>query len=125
MLTLKMKGDFSKTNKYFDRMLEIIKMGALDKYGKEGVEALSKATPKDSGKTANSWYYEIIHKDGQSSIVWHNSNINDGVNIAVIIQYGHGTGTGAFVQGVDYINPTMKRTFDDIARRTWEEVKNA
>lgn len=125
MLTFKSKGDFSKTNKFFERMLEIIDLSVFDEYGKRGVEALQASTPIDSGKTASSWSYEIVHKKGRVSVIWNNSNINNGVNIAIILQYGHGTRSGAYVQGVDYINPALKPVFDEMSNKMWEEVKTA
>lgn len=94
----------------------------LDKYGKQGVSALSSATPVDSGLTANSWRYEIETKGDQTTIYWSNSNINKGVNIAVILQYGHGTRNGGYVVGRDYINPAMRPIFDSIANEAWKEV---
>ena len=97
----------------------------LDKYGKMGVSALASATPKKTGKTASSWRYEIDKTGGKISISWLNDNVNDGVNIAVIIQYGHGTGTGAYVKGVDYINPALKNIFESIAEDIWKEVTSA
>lgn len=124
MITLKGKGDLSGTSHFLERMKEIARMGILDRYGKIGVDALRDATPKKSGKTADSWSYEIEHKNGKCSIIWKNTNINKNVNIAVILQYGHGTGTGGFVQGIDYINPAMKPVFDAIAEAAWEEVRN-
>lgn len=122
MITFTQKGDFSKTTKFLQRMKEFTKTSDLDKYGKLGVEALRHATPRDSGITANSWGYEIEHKRGQTSIVWTNTNVNEGVPIAVIIQYGHGTGWGAYVKGVDYINPAMAPVFEEIADKVWREV---
>lgn len=122
MITVVTKGDFRKTEKFFQRMKEIVRLSDLDKYGREGVEALRRATPMDTGKTADSWDYKIEHNRGGFSICWTNSNVNQGVPIAVILQYGHGTGWGGYVKGTDYINPAMKPVFDDIARRIWEEV---
>ena len=122
MITFTSKGDFKKTNSWFEKMKEIFKVGDLNKYGRMGVEALKKATPVDSGETANSWGYEIQRKDGQAKIIWTNSHINKGVNIAVILQYGHGTGTGGYVQGIDYINPAMRPVFEDIVDQALKEV---
>lgn len=122
MISFSSKGDFSKTDTWLEKMLEIVKLGQLDKYGRKGVEALRAATPKDSGETANSWGYEITRKDGETKIVWTNSHINKGVNIAVILQYGHGTGTGGYVQGIDYINPAMKSVFQQIVDEALKEV---
>ena len=122
MISFRQKGDFSKLSKYFERVKEAAKIGVLDKYGQEGVAALSSATPVDSGQTANSWYYEIKRQNGSVSIVFNNSHINKGVPIAIILQYGHGTGTGGWVQGRDYINPAIQPIFDRIAEDAWKEV---
>lgn len=122
MFVLKSKGDFHKVNRYLERLLNAIKLGQLDKYGRMGVDALREATPVDSGKTAASWYYEVKHTNSGASIVFRNSNINDGVPIAVILQTGHGTGTGGYVAGRDYINPTIRPIFDKIAEDAWKEV---
>lgn len=122
MIKFVQKGDFKKTNKYFERLLEIIKLGKLDAYGRRGVQALKSSTPVDTGKTASSWYYDIVRKGEQVSIVWKNSNINDGVSIAIILQYGHGTRNGGYVVGRDYINPAIKPIFNEMEREIWEEV---
>lgn len=122
MITIEHKGNFEKTYSFLKRISKRDIFKNLDMYGQEGVEALSAATPVRTGATANSWGYEI-HSSGSSiSIVWTNSNVNKGVPIAVIIQYGHGTGTGGYVQGIDYINPALAPVFDDIADRIWKEV---
>ena len=122
MISFRQKGDFSKLSRYFERVKEAAKIGVLDKYGQEGVAALASATPVDSGKTSNSWYYEIKRQNGLVSIEFKNANINKGVNIAIILQYGHGTGTGGWVQGRDYINPAIQPIFDKIADDAWKEV---
>lgn len=122
MITFRQKGDFSKLTKFLERAKETVKLGELDKYGREGVAALMSATPVESGTTANSWYYEIEHRNGSSVISFNNSNIQNGVPIAVIIQYGHGTGTGGWVEGRDYINPAIQPIFDKIAENAWREV---
>lgn len=122
MISFKQKGDFSKLTSYLEKVKETIKIGDLDRYGQEGVAALSSATPVDSGLTASSWYYEIEQQTGSVSISFHNSNVQDGVPIAVILQYGHGTGTGGWVQGRDYINPAIQPIFDKIANEAWKEV---
>lgn len=122
MITFRQKGDFSKLNHYFEKLKEGIKIGDLDKYGRAGVEALSNATPKDTGQTASSWYYEIKRSNGSVSIQFKNSNVHEGVLIAVILQYGHGTGTGGWVEGRDYINPAIQPIFDAIANNAWKEV---
>lgn len=122
MISFKQKGDFSKLTRYFERLKEVARIGTLDKYGREGVEALSSMTPIDSGKTSESWYYKISHANGSATISFHNSNFNDGVPIAIILQYGHGTGTGGWVEGRDYINPAIQPLFDKIANDAWKEV---
>lgn len=116
------KGNFKKTNSFLQRCLERFNLSDLDKYGKLGVNALSSATPKESGETANSWYYTIERERNSIKITWCNSNIVDGCNIAVILQYGHGTRNGGYVEGVDYINPAMRPVFDKMASNAWREV---
>ena len=122
MISFRQKGDFSKANSFLEKIKETVNAGDLNKYGQEGVNALSSATPVDTGTTANSWYYEINRTKGQVSIEWKNSNIKDGVPIAVIIQYGHGTGTGGYIEGRDYINPAMRPIFEHIANSVCKEV---
>lgn len=124
MITFRQKGDFSKFNRYLERLKEAVKLGDLNKYGRQGVQALSSATPIESGKTANSWYYKINRTKESVSITFHNSNIQNGVPIAIILQYGHGTGTGGYVEGRDYINPAIQPIFDRIAEDAWKEVTN-
>lgn len=116
------KGDFSKTNRFLERAKEAVRLGDLDKYGREGVAALASATPVESGLTASSWYYTIERKAGVITLSFNNSNIQNGVPIAVILQYGHGTGTGGWVEGRDYINPAIQPIFDRIANDAWREV---
>lgn len=122
MISFKQTGDFSKVNKFLEKVKEVFHTGDLDKYGKMGIDALRAATPVNTGKTASSWYYEIERINGSASIVWKNSNNNEGVPIAIILQYGHGTGWGGYVQGIDYINPAMRPVFEDIANQAWKEV---
>lgn len=122
MISFRQKGDFSKLNRYLDRVKEVARLSILDKYGREGVAALSSATPVDSGETANSWSYEISHSNGSATITFNNSHINKGVPIAIILQYGHGTGTGGWVEGRDYINPAIQPIFDKIVDAAWKEV---
>lgn len=122
MISFRQKGDFSKLTSFLERAKESVKIGDLDKYGREGVAALSSATPIDSGKTANSWSYEITNKNGSVTISFNNSNIQNGVPIAIILQYGHGTKNGGWVQGRDYINPAIQPVFDEIANNAWREV---
>lgn len=122
MISFRQKGDFSKLTRFLERARQAVKIGDLDKYGREGVAALASATPVDSGLTANSWYYEIENKNGSVSISFNNSNIQNGVPIAIILQYGHGTRNGGWVQGRDYINPAIRPIFDKIAESAWKEV---
>ena len=122
MIRFRQKGDFSKLTRFLEKAKEAVRLGDLDKYGREGVAALASATPVDSGLTANSWYYEIEHSNGSVKLVFKNSNIQNGVPIAIILQYGHGTGTGGWVQGRDYINPAIQPIFDRIADSAWREV---
>ena len=122
MISFRQKGDFSELNRYLDRVKEVARLSILDKYGREGVAALSSATPVDSGETANSWSYEISHSNGSATITFNNSHINKGVPIAIILQYGHGTGTGGWVEGRDYINPAIQPIFDKIVDAAWKEV---
>lgn len=122
MISFRQKGDFSKLNRYFEKLKEATKIGILDKYGRAGVEALSSATPTRTGVTAASWSYKINRKNGSVSLDFYNSNINKGVPIAIIIQYGHGTGTGGWVEGIDYINPAIQPLFKKLADDAWKEV---
>lgn len=122
MITFRQKGDFSKLSRYLEKVKEAAKVGVLDKYGQAGVAALSSATPVESGLTAQSWYYEIEHTKTSAVIRFLNSNVNKGVPIAIILQYGHGTGTGGLVEGRDYINPAIQPIFDNIAEDAWKEV---
>ena len=122
MISFRQKGDFSKLTSFLEKAKESVKIGDLDKYGREGVAALSSATPIDSGKTANSWSYEITNEDGSVTISFNNSNIQNGVPIAIILQYGHGTKNGGWVQGRDYINPAIQPVFDEIVDKAWREV---
>lgn len=122
MISFRQKGDFSKLTRYFERVKEAARLSILDKYGREGVAALASATPVESGKTADSWYYEIERQNGSATISFYNSNVNKGVPIAIILQYGHGTGTGGWVEGRDYINPAIQPIFDKIVNNAWKEV---
>ena len=123
MIRFGQKGDFSKLTRFLEKAKEAVSLGDLDKYGREGVSALASATPVDSGLTAKSWSYEIVHtKQGSATIVFHNSNIQNGVPIAIILQYGHGTRNGGWVQGRDYINPAIRPIFDKIVNEAWREV---
>lgn len=124
MFKFKHKGDFSKTTRYFSRVQKATDVD-LHKYGRAGVEALSRATPVDTGLTARSWYYTIENKSGSMRLSFHNSNIQNGIPIAIILQYGHGTNNGGWVEGRDYINPALQPIFDKIANDAWREVTKA
>lgn len=122
MISFRHKGNFSKTTRFLGKAKRFTNFSDLDKYGKEGVAALKSATPVDTGLTANSWYYTIERKNGSVSILFNNSNIQNGVPIAIILQYGHGTRNGGWVQGRDYINPAIQPIFDKITEQAWKEV---
>lgn len=122
MISFRQRGDFSKTTRYLNKAKQGIKIPSLEKFGQIGVAALSSATPVESGVTASSWHYEIERGNGTATISFLNSNVNKGVNIAIILQYGHGTGTGGWVQGRDYINPAIQPVFDQLAESAWKEV---
>ena len=122
MITFRHKGDFSKTTRFLERAKHAVRLADLDRFGREGVAALASATPKDSGLTASSWYYEVTYTKSGAKIAFYNSNIQNGVPIAIILQYGHGTGTGGWVEGRDYINPAIQPIFDRIVDEAWREV---
>lgn len=122
MISFRQKGDFKKLNSYLERLEEVIKLGKLNKYGERGVSALASATPVDTGLTASSWQYSINREKDSVSISFENTNINNGVSIAILLQYGHGTRNGGYVQGRDYINPVIQPLFDQIAEEAWKEV---
>ena len=122
-LRIRQKGNFAQLDTYLERAKEAVKLGDLDKYGREGVAALKSATPVDTGLTADSWYYTIERQNGKISLNFHNSNLNKGVPIAIILQYGHATNNGGWVEGIDYINPALQPIFDKLAQDAWKEVK--
>lgn len=122
MISVKQKGDYSKVIRYLERVKKGVNIKSLDKYGRQGVEALSANTPVRTGLTAASWYYEIEDKKGIVEIRFCNSNIQNGVPIAIILQYGHGTRNGGWVEGRDYINPAIQPIFDEITKNAWKEV---
>lgn len=122
MITFRQKGDFSKLTGFLERCKNIVKQGDLNRYGEEGVAALSSATPKYTGLAASSWSYDIERTKSGVKIVWSNSDIEDGENVAVILQYGHATKAGTFIQGIDYINPALRPLFERIANDVWDEV---
>lgn len=122
MISFNKKGDFSKTMKFLSSAKNNKILNVLNKFGDEGVRALSKNTPVDTGLTSNSWYYKTTNSNGKASISWYNSNVIKGVPIAILLQYGHGTRNGGWVEGLDYINPAMKPIFDNMSNEVWKEV---
>jgi hypothetical protein len=122
MITITQRGSFNNTEKYLSHLSDDDLYSVLDHYGSLGVAALSNATPRRSGLTAESWYYEIKQHKGYYSIIWHNRNVQDGKPIAILIQYGHGTGTGGYVQGIDYVMPAVRPIFEEMANDIWKEV---
>ena len=122
MISFRHKGDFSKTTNFLKRARDKVYLEDLDKYGRQGVAALASATPIDSGKTASSWYYKIENTKESAKITFYNSNVQNGVSIAIILQYGHGTRNGGWVEGRDYINPAVRPIFDKIVDDAWREV---
>jgi hypothetical protein len=124
-ISFTVSGDATKTRNFLKKMQEPNLFAGLESLGQKGVAALSSATPVDSGLTAASWSYEISNKNGRTTITWFNSHVESGVNIAIILQYGHGTGTGGYVSGRDYINPAIQPIFDQIAEDMWKKVTSA
>ena len=122
MISFRHKGDFSKLTSFLERAKEKTYLGDLNKYGRQGVAALASATPIDSGETATSWYYDIENTKESATITFYNSNVQNGVPIAIILQYGHGTRNGGWVEGRDYINPAIQPIFDQIVDEAWREV---
>lgn len=122
MITIESEGEWKMTRNWFDRMTKLDLALVMNQFGKEGVSALASATPSKSGLTSKSWNYEVTRKGNNWKITWTNSNVNKGANIAVLIQYGHGTRNGGYVVGRDYINPAIRPVFDKIAKQAWKEV---
>lgn len=122
MVVIKSKGNFNRTARFLHHILRVDYETILNRYGEKGIKALEEMTPRASGKTAASWKYGIEHKGSSYSIVWSNENINNGVNIAIILQYGHATGNGGYVVGRDYINPALQPIFDEMANTVWKEL---
>lgn len=125
MITFKQKGSFKNIERFLDKMQKKEFFQRLNQYGRRGVDALSAATPIDSGKTASSWNYEIHRSKDLVEIVWTNSNVNDGVPIVILLQYGHATGNSGYVQGYDFINPAIRPIFDEIEKDLWKEVTSS
>lgn len=124
-ISIKSSGSFKNMDAFYARVKNGGIFARLEKFGQEGVDALANATPVDSRLTADSWQYEITHKNGWHTIKWHNTNVVDGIPVVILIQYGHGTGTGGYVEGRDFINPVIRPLFDRIADELWEQVRRA
>jgi hypothetical protein len=125
MITFVAKGSFDHTEAFLRNLTSDAIFSSLNRYGEVGRAALAASTPRDSGETAAAWSYEVVHRGHTWEIQWKNSNVQDGFPVAVMLQYGHGTGTGGYVKGTDYINPAIKPIFDQIAKAVWEEVTRA
>jgi len=124
MISYSSSGNTDKTDKFLAKLKAQQLYSSLDKHGRIGVEALRIATPTDKGLTASSWTYKIVKTKSSYSIVWINTNVVSGIPVAILLQYGHATGTGGWVEGKDYINPTIQPIFDKIAHDVWKEVTN-
>ena len=124
MFAVNTSGSYKNTLAFLKKVSNKGIFSDLDRYGRMGVDALSKATPYERGVTASSWTYKVISKKGSSGIEWSNTNVQSGANIAILLQYGHGTGTGGYVSGRDYINPAIQPIFDKIAKDVWKKVTN-
>jgi hypothetical protein len=125
MIGIQASGSFDSTEAFLKKMMSPDFLSSLSHFGAEGVAALAAATPKDSGVTAASWYYEIVQNGSSWSIIWGNTNVVDGRPIAILLQYGHGTGTGGYVEGQDYINPALRPVFDRMSEEGWKVVITA
>lgn len=125
VVTMTTTGNFSKTEKFLQRCLNIFDISKFDKYGKKGVEALKANTPVDTGLLKDSWYYDVEFTKERIEITWYNGDIENGYNVAILIQYGHATKNGSWVEGVDFVNPAMAEIFEDMADEIWTEVTNA
>ena len=122
MISFEQKGNFSNLNSFLEKAKEGVNVGILNKYGKQGVELLSKVTPVDTGLTASSWSYDIVRSNGSVTLNFNNTNIQNGCPIAIVLQYGHGTKEGGWVEGIDYINPVIQPLFNKIANDAWKEI---
>lgn len=125
MIGIKHKGDFNNTRKFFQRVTLVDYRAIFERYGRLGASELARVTPVRTGETADSWDYQIVEKRRGMQLVWTNSNVVDGYKIAILLQYGHGTRNGGYVQGIDYINPLMRPIFEQMAKDLWREVRGA
>lgn len=124
MISFKAEGDWSKTDGFLEKALEVVHLGNLDKYGKMGVEALEKATPVYTGLASSSWYYEIERHGDTVELIWCNSDIENGKNVIDLLVNGHSTKRGTFVQGNDFITPALEPVFNEIIEGVGKEVKS-
>jgi hypothetical protein len=124
MISVKVTGSWDTIGRYLEGIKRKKYVRIIQKYGEKGVEVLSQATPKDTGLTASMWRYVVKTDNNGTALEFHNDHINKGVNIAIILQYGHGTGTGGWVEGRDYINPAIQPLFDELVEELWKEVKH-
>lgn len=122
MIRIKTRGNFKNVNSFLERLKENVDLSILDKYGRKGVAALSDATPKDTGLTSESWEYSITRERGKATLSFHNTNFQNGIPIAIILQYGHATRNGGWVEGIDYINPALQPILNKLANEAWEEM---
>lgn len=125
MIRVIVEGSTAKTEAFLDRMIHFNPRAKIEAQAQRGVDALRSVTPRDSGATADQWRYEILQNGSSITIWWINDHNVNGFNVAVGLQYGHGTGQGGYIQGIDYINPALRPVFDDIAGKVWEEVQRA
>ena len=122
IISVTQKGNFRKTDRFLHSLIGVHYARKMRYYAELGVQALKAATPKDSGETANAWSYEIVEEPGRTAVYWRNSHVVNGTNIAIILQYGHATRNGGFVEGIDYINPAIRPIFEEMAKEAWKEV---
>lgn len=122
VISFTQQGNFKKTDRFLHSLIGLHYGNKMKHYGEKGVQALRAATPKDSGETAEAWSYEIVEEPGRTAVYWRNSHVVNGTNIAVILQYGHATRNGGFVEGIDYINPAIRPIFRQMSEEAWKEV---
>lgn len=125
MISIETSGSFDKTDKFLKSMSNNDQFKSLEVFGQRGVDALASATPVDTRLTADSWRFKIIRGRGKYTLQWYNTNVQNGIPVVILIQYGHGTGTGGWVEGRDFINPAIQPIFDEIANDVWEKVRHA
>jgi len=122
MIKITQKGDFSKTERFFNRLLRKNYLNIIADYANRGIEALKQATPENTGKTADSWSYEIVKGKGKTTLYFTNSNIQNGCSVAILLIYGHGTRNGGYVEGNDFVTSALRPIFQELADKIWREV---